>query len=376
LKIVIQHFNANHEERDMSELVKNTLNKIGRTVIAFRCLPLLLLPLIVIFSLPAQAGGYTYETVDPLANGLVQVFGLDQTGNITGNIDPGDGERIGFILDTKSGELTLVPEVRVLFDLNNGGLGSAAVTGADFESVCALRDRDGVITTFDPPLVQDGFLTVCEARGRNASGVVSGWEGGVNGWVGFIHDPQMGTFEEFLPTAPNEQTIVGQINARGELAGGVWYRSEDQVYPGSPEGRYGFRRNKNGSFKFFTINGSLQTRARGISDNGLMTGFFLPGDLQKGYVAEVPKGAGFDDISIPDDQVLDPGSCVPVTTPPYLPGPGEEWTADNENFAAAIRNDGVVVGNCDGYWILRDSDGVIVDFEYLGSAGFIATPDW
>jgi hypothetical protein len=118
-----------------------------------------------------------------------------------------------------------------------------------------------VITTFDPPSVQDGFLTDCEPRGRNASGVVSGWE--------------------------------VEINARGELAGGVRYLSEDQVYPGSPEGRYGFRRNKDGSFKFFTINGNLFTRARGISDNGLMTGFFLPGDLHKGYVAEVPKGAGF-----------------------------------------------------------------------------------
>ena len=198
------------------------------------------------FGINAQAGGYTYETVDPLANGLVQVFGLDQIGNITGNVDPGDGERIGFILDTKGGELTLVPEVRNLFDLNNDGKGAASLTGADGESVCALRDRDGVITTFDPPSVQDGFLTDCEPRGRNASGVVSGWEIeidengfiGENGWVGFIHDPKMGTFEEFLPTAPDEQTIVGQINARGELAGGVMYRSEDQVYPGSPEGRY------------------------------------------------------------------------------------------------------------------------------------------
>jgi hypothetical protein len=107
----------------------------------------------------------------------------------------------------------------------------------------------------------------------------------------------------------------------------------------------------------------------------MMTGFFLPGDLHKGYVAEVPKGAGFDDITIPDDQVLDPGSCVPVVTPPPYPaGPGEEWTADNETFTAAIRNDGAVVGNCDGYWILRDSNGVLIDFEYLGSTGFIATP--
>jgi len=108
-----------------------------------------------------------------------------------------------------------------------------------------------------------------------------------------------------------------------------------------------------------------------------MTGFFLPpGDLHKGYVADVPKGAGFEDVSIPDDQVLDPGSCVPVTTPPpYPPASGEEWIADNENFTAAIGNDGTVVGNCDGYWILRDSGGVLIDFEYLGSAGCIATPN-
>jgi hypothetical protein len=332
--------------------------------------------MLMIYSLPARAGGYTYEPIDPLANGLVQAFGVDQPGNVTGNVDPGDGEHIGFIWDTKSGELTLVPEVMTLFDLNNDGEGSAIVTGDDGESVCALRDRDGVITTFDPPSIQDGLLTDCNARGRNASGVVSGWEVGVNGWVGFIHNPKKGTFEEFLPTARNEQTIVGQINARGELAGSVWYRTEDEVYPGSPPGRYGFRRNRNGSFKFFTINGNLFTRARGISDNGMMTGFFYPGDLARGYVAEVPKGAGFDDISISDDQVLDPGSCVPVVTPPPYPaGPGEEWTADNETFTAAIRNDGTVVGNCDGYWILRDSDGVLIDFEYLGSTGFIATPD-
>jgi hypothetical protein len=190
-----------YEEITMLNMSSTMLCEMKKSAISLCYRPLLIALSLVIFSMPAQAGGFTYEPIDPLANGLVQAFGVDQPGNVTGNVDPGDGERIGFILDTNSGELTLVPEVVTLFDLNNDGEGSAIVTGDDGESVCALRDRDGVITTFDPPSIEDGFLTDCSARGRNASGVVSGWERGVNGWVGFIHDPQMGTFEEFLPTA-------------------------------------------------------------------------------------------------------------------------------------------------------------------------------
>ena len=366
----------------MSGFIKTALSKIGKTSITFRRTPLLLMSVMMICSLTAQAGGYTYELIDPFGDGEIQIFGLDQTGNVTGGVNPGDGNRVGFILDSASGELTLVPELTVLFDLNNSGAGAGDVGGLGDTSICAIRDKRGEVTTFNPPSVQAGILTDCDARGRNARGVVSGWEIGfdqnndITGWVGFIHDPKKGTFEEFLPTAGNEHTIVGQINARGEVAGNVRYRSEDQIYPGSPPGRYGFRRNANGSFKFFTINGSLQTRARGISDSGLMTGFFLLGDVFRPYVAQVPKGTGFDDVTIPDDQILDLGSCVPPSgPPPYPPGPGEEWTLDNDAFAAAVSNDGTVVGSCDGYWVLRDFAGNLIDFEYLGSTGYIATPN-
>jgi len=339
---------------------------------------------------PARVGEYTYERIDPLGNGLARVFGLDETGNITGNIDVGDGDIVGFILNTKNGMLTLDPEIQSLWDINNSGAGAGNVIDSYGAQVCALRDKRGVVTTFTPPSSQQDLFTRCSARGRNDSGVVSGWKRenneagrtGENGWVGFIHDPEKATFEEFLPTAANEQTIVGQINAKGELAGGVYYHSASEVYEDSPPGSYGFRRNKDGSFKFFTINGLLSTRARGISDNGLMTGFFFTGaygDISKGYVAKVTKGAGFENINIPDDQILDPGICVPVSTdPPYEPVPEAEaeWQVEYDTFSSAIANDGTALVSCNGYWILRRvSDGNILDYRFLGFASFIATPD-
>ena len=99
----------------------------------------------MICSLTAQAGGYTYELIDPFGDGDIKIFGLDQTGNITGGVNPGDGNRVGFILDRASGELTLVPELGVLFDLNNSGAGAGDVSGPGNTSICAIRDKDGVV---------------------------------------------------------------------------------------------------------------------------------------------------------------------------------------------------------------------------------------
>ena len=64
LKLVIKLFNASYEEIDMSLFIRNTLNKIGRTATAFRGIPLLLLPVMLVCSLPAHAE-YTYQLVIP-----------------------------------------------------------------------------------------------------------------------------------------------------------------------------------------------------------------------------------------------------------------------------------------------------------------------
>ena len=76
LKLVIQLFNASYEEIDMSLVIRNTLNKIGRTAISSRCIPLLLLTMMMMCSLPAYAE-YTYQVVNPPGADLMFFEGPD-----------------------------------------------------------------------------------------------------------------------------------------------------------------------------------------------------------------------------------------------------------------------------------------------------------
>ena len=314
--------------------------------------------MLMIHTSPASAE-YTYQVIDPLGSEFTQVFGINNAGKVTGGADDG-GAGFAFIYDMESGEYTDLGSEMDVLEISNPGVMVGGVDG-----VCAIRDKKGNITTFFPPSWTDDSF--CQARGVNPDGKVSGFEvDAVGNFIGFIYDPKQGTYEEFLPS---QQTIAHAINAQGQNVGSVFLLA-GEAYVGSPRGRYGYLRQVDGSVKYFAISQSYPglTRGRGISENGLVTGFYRDPDTfeLKSYVTTLSEGNEFEEITLTDDQILHQKPCDPDVPP--SPGAGYELFSDMT--ASQVRNDGVVVGSCTDTY----SNGTPEESVVYG-IGFIATPD-
>lgn len=313
--------------------------------------------MLTIYSSPASAE-YNFQVVIPPGALSAQTFGVNNAGKVTGVADDGVSQ-FSFVYDMKRGTYTTISVDFGALDISNSG-----VMVGDIDDVCAIRDKKGNVTFFYPPSYT--VDSACQARGVNSNGKVSGYEIDENGvWRGFVHDPRKGTFEEFLPSA---QTFAHAINAEGQIAGSV-FLDADEAYPGSAAGRYGYVRETDGSLKYFAISQSFpgQTRARGISESGLVAGFYIDAVAfeQKSYVTTLSKGTGFEEITLTDDEVVYRKPCDP-----NLPAaPGEGYDLYTDVTASQVRNDGVVVGSCvDSYF--NGTTGDEVGYAY----GFIATP--
>jgi hypothetical protein len=341
----------------VSKFIKNTLSNFGGTATAFQSLPLLLLPLMMIFSLPAHAE-YSYQLLAPPGAIFTQTFGINNAGTVTGAADDGV-TYYSFTYDMKNGDSTEIGDEFIVFQISNSGVMVGSVN-----DVCAIRDKDGAITTFFPPSYT--VDSSCQARGVNPDGKVSGFvQDEYGNTVGFIYDSEYGTYEEFLPSP---QTIAHAINAQGQNVGSV-FLFEHEAYPGSPEGWYGYLRQTDGSVKHFAISQSFpgESRARGLSENGLISGFYLDSDTFefKGYVTTLSDGEGFENIVLTGDQVIHLSPCDPD-----LPAPPGGYVILTDVFTSQVRNDGVVVGHCTDYhynWTTND-------WIAVATHGFIATP--
>ena len=322
-----------------------------------------LLPLALIGG-PAYAE-YTYQLVIPPGAENSQTWGINNAGKVTGiTFDDDYVFSYRFIYDMKSGEYRDIG-IEFVGEISNSGVMVGRV-----DNVCAIRDKQGNITTFFPPSwTVDKF---CNARGVNSNGKVSGVvrdaeddEFGV--WTGFIYDPEYDTYEEFLPSG---QTIAHAINAQGQNVGSVTLDA-DEAYEGSPWGRYGYLRQVDGSVKYFAISQSRpgRTRARGISENGLVTGWYPDFDTfeWKGYVTTLSDGNEFEEITLSDDQVVYQKPCDANIPPP--PEPEADWVLFTYMTPLQIRNDGVILGICSDYYYNETTD---VWIEHTN--GFIATP--
>jgi len=187
----------------------------------------------------------------------------------------------------------------------------------------------------------------------NPDGKVSGFATDVDGvYWGFIYDPEYGTFEEFLPSP---YTLGHAINAQGQHVGTV----ED----------YGYVRQADGAVKTFAIEQSFfgWANARGISENGLMAGWYVdPVTWEyKGFVTPLLEGDGFETISLTEDEIVHVSPCNPAI-PEAPPG----YVVLSDTVLSAIRNDGVVVGICTDYYVSEDG----WDWYVVAQYGLVGTP--
>ncbi len=283
--------------------------EMKKLITTFRSFFALALPMLMIYSSPATAE-YSYQLVIPPGAENAQTLGINNAGTVVGGTFGVIEVGYSFTYDMKKGEYTFISEEFGALEISNSG-----VMVGDVGGVCAIRDKKGNVTEFFPPSFGAGSF--CQARGVNANGKVSGFEiDAVGGWLGFIYDAKHGTYEEFLPSL---QTLAQGINAQGQNVGSV-FLFDDEAYPGSPPGRYGYLRQTDGSFKYFEISQSLpgQSRARGLSESGLISGFYLDPDTFefKGYVTTLSQGNEFETITLTDDQVVHRSPCDPDLAPP------------------------------------------------------------
>ena len=332
--------------------------EIMKPIRAFRSFFALALPMLMIYSSPATAE-YIFQLVIPPGAENAQTLGINNAGTVVGGTFDDSDSGYPFTYDMKKGVYTTISNEFGAIEISNSGVMVGNVDG-----VCAIRDKKGNVAEFLPPSF--GADSFCQARGVNSKGQVSGFEiDAVGDFLGFIYDSKHGTYEEFLPSP---QTIAQGINAQGQNVGSVALDA-DEAYPGSAPGRYGYLRQTDGSVKYFEISQSFpgQSRARGLSESGLISGFYLDPDTTeyKGYVTTLSKGNEFETITLTDDQVVHLSPCDPELA---TPEPG--FVTLTDVFAAQVRDDGVVVGSCRDYHVNWTTG----DFIVFPTYGFIATP--
>lgn len=241
---------------------------------------------------------YDFVTIDPPEGLFTALTGVNGSGTAVGNTQNVDESTNNFRYDLRTGESTPLPaELGGLpftpIGINDSGTIVGPIGDPEISQAAILR-KNGRYTTFAIP----GFASIVP-RGVGRSGLVSGYAiVGPDDWSGFLHDPNTGRTELFL--TGSQQVIPQGIDVGGRLVGSVALPA-DGAYPGSPAGQYGFVREPDTTITLFRVNG-LATRARGISDTGIVTGF--AGSPSVGYTVVAPTGGGYRDLTVPEESLF------------------------------------------------------------------------
>jgi len=295
-------------------------------------------------SIVAQAqADYDYEAIDYPGADNVQVFGINNRGDVVGNGFTVT-DSFPFVYDSKKGTHADVPPVAgfastTILGISDSGTLVGSIFDDDSQTESGLiLDKKGNATVFDHPDA-DSYT---QARGVNNKGLVTGFYFSVDGSsTGFIYDPKRGSFTDIVPSL---RTIAQGINSRGDVVGSAIFENANSPCPGSLDGlpRYGWLRTADGNVTYFDVNGG-RTSARGITDAGTIAGFVTDTTtgVTKGFVVELD-GSQCQSITVSDDDLL---VALGATS----------------TFVGDIKNSGEVVGS----------------FNSTGSSpslGYIATP--
>ena len=220
----------------------------------------------------AASAVYVFNTVDYPGAVMTDVRGLNGTGRIVGYASV-DGVN-NFSFSYAGGTFSLLPPAPVT-SIAHGINDAGTIIGSTFEDPAPTRGfilSGGVYTYFTRP----GW-THSHGRAISASGLVTGYSEDTAGttFSGFIYNPATGAFTDI--TIPGSFLTIAQgINNAGQVVGSAVM---------SPGGARAFLRQPDGTIVLFQIGGN-PTRARGISDTGLMTGFVTIGAVTSGFVGD------------------------------------------------------------------------------------------
>jgi len=257
--------------------------------------------------------GYDFTIIDPPGSAFTQAFGINNSGHVVGNTAFNDGTDLRFSYDSKTGTLTEFASVPGAFTgvigINEPGLVVGIATDElTFNDRGFILDRRGRFTLFSYP-----GLDNTDARAIDNSGRVTGYafQNDFSDFTGFIYDPGRNTFVDIR--IPNSVFITAQgINGRDEVVGSVNFDAGGAC-TGCPAGVYGFLRDGNGTITLFRANSmNNKTRARGITDSGLIAGSFVDpahGSGEQGFVVIPPRNGGFHLLNVTDSDLVNvPGA--------------------------------------------------------------------
>jgi uncharacterized membrane protein len=260
---------------------------------------------------------YVYNTVNYPGAVFTDVRGLNNSGQIVGYASL-DGLTF-FAFSYAGGVFSALPPTvfgTSAHGVNDSGVivGSAnhdpgPVQGFIFNAGSyAFFSRPGWANTYARMVTNGGLVTGYsqdEAAGTSA---------------GYIYNPFTSVFTDISP-AGSLFTIAQGINNAGQVVGSAILAAT---------GANAFLRQPDGSITLFQI-GAAPTRARGINDMGLITGFMTVGGVNQGFVGT---SSGFQTLMVP---------------------------GSDETIPEAINNSGQVAG------LYRTGGGTV-------TSGFIATP--
>ena len=247
------------------------------------------------FAAPCFAA-YVFNTVDYPGAVYTDVRAIDNTGRIAGYASLDGVTNFSF---TYSGgvfaPLPASPLSPSALGMNDSGVIVGGTIGTPEQ---AFIFQSGTYTFFSRP----GW-TNTEARAINNAGLVTGWSYeydpvlGYTAASGFLYDPATATYTD-IPVPGSTFVIAQGINAANQVVGSAL------LLPG---GERAFLRDPaTGTLSFFTV-GGMQTRARGINDMGLITGFVTSAGAQQGFVGT---SAGYELLSASPSATLTAGEAI------------------------------------------------------------------
>lgn len=289
----------------------------------------LLAPFLALLVPVAASGEYAYNGIAYPGAVSTDVFGINATGQIVGNAVLGNGDAIQYIYSGGTGgTFSVLPPLP-------DGYGQFAVYGINDSGtvVGGAVAPDGSVVGFvlngtNYSFFSDAGRSFNEGRSIGSTGLVAGdasdadASGNPINAVGFVYDPDQGTFEDIV--IPGSAAIIAHgNNAAGQVVGNAFLTTGPSI---------AFLREPGGALTTFQVAGA-STRARGINDNGIIAGFIYGNGMprQMGFVGN---SSGY--------QLLAPNDTTLYT------------------FVEGINNDG-------------QAGGFYYDENFL-SHGFIATP--
>ena len=264
-------------------------------LVSRRALRPLVLAAVLASAAPAFAA-YVFTTVDYPGAVMTDVRAIDNTGKIAGYASLDGVTNFSF---TYAGgvfaPLPFSPLSPSALGMNDSGVIVGGTSGTLGTPEQGFIFQAGAYTFFSRP----GW-TNTEARGINNAGVITGWSyetdpvtGGFTASSGFIYKPGSGFID--IPVPPSTFVIAQGINTAEQVVGSA-----------SLPGNQSFLRQPDGTMDFFQVAG-LSTRARGINDTGLITGWVTSAGLQQAFVGD---SSGYQLLSADPSSVFTAGEAI------------------------------------------------------------------